>query len=270
VECDRRVGERRKTPRAEEVDETMSDITREQFAAAVAAAISSVYHLYREVDRLLVGLRDALAEEPIPLAPVRGTFSAKAGRDPGRLVLRHEYGTLFKPISPDEEDLDDDDEDEGDDEADEGDGEEAREKQGKEKRAADIAADQPLLGLRVAMHDTGKQANFEPQIQYAVMSEWAIGNAFQPAEQFVLQRYMLRRIPRALGGALEVPKGARLVTRSAARRIGGRSKGEDRRLSCRLPEGVVTVPLYSLDSPEQLERLAESVKTMWASATKSA
>jgi hypothetical protein len=88
------------------------------------------------------------------------------------------------------------------------------------------------------------------------MSEWAIGNAFQPAEQFVLQRYMLRRIPRALGGALEVPKGARLVTRSAARRIGGRSKGEDRRLSCRLPEGVVTVPLYSLDSPEQLERLA--------------
>ena len=38
----------------------MSDITREGFASAVAATIASVHHLYREVARLNVELREAL------------------------------------------------------------------------------------------------------------------------------------------------------------------------------------------------------------------
>ena len=41
-----------------------STITPEQFASAVAAAISSVRHLYSEVDRLVIGLRERLADEP--------------------------------------------------------------------------------------------------------------------------------------------------------------------------------------------------------------
>ena len=39
----------------------MSDITREGFASAVAATIASVHHLYREVARLNVELREALS-----------------------------------------------------------------------------------------------------------------------------------------------------------------------------------------------------------------
>lgn len=256
----------------------MTEITREQFASAVSAAISSVHHLYREVDRLMVALRDALAEEPSPLVPVRGISGGKAGRDPGRLVVRHEYGTLFKPAMADDDDVDVDDGDEdddggGDDDADEG-VDEAEEGSGSRKRTKrrppEIVADQPLLAMRIGMYDASKPATFEPQIEYAVMSDWAVGNASstRPGDRFILQRYMLRRVPRALATSIGVAKGGRLVTRAAARRMTGRKKGEDRRLSCRLPCGVEIVPLYSLDSAEKLEQFAQSMKAMWAVSTK--
>lgn len=250
----------------------MSEITREQFAAAVATAISSVYHLYREVDRLMVGLRESLAEEPDSLLAVRGTSMGKAGRDPGRLVLRYEYGTLFGPAMLDESDLEEDDEDEGDEEGDdEGDNEDEGGKR-KKRKPADIAADQPLLAVHIGMYDGGKQAGFEPQLEYAVMSDWRIGDSKSaPDDRFILQRYMLRRIPRALALSAGVEKGGRLVTRSAARRVGGGKKvrGKDRRMGCRLPCGVEVVPLYSLDSAEQLERLAHGMKAMWRETVKS-
>jgi hypothetical protein len=58
-----------------------------------------------------------------------------------------------------------------------------------------------------------------------------------------------------------IEKGGRLVTRSAARRVdGAKKKGKDRRLSCRLPCGVEIVPLYSLDSADQLDQLAHRMK----------
>lgn len=253
----------------------MSEITREEFASAVSAAITSVHHLYKEIDRLMVGLRDALAEEPSALVPLRGTFS-KAGRDPGRLVVRHEYGTLFTPMLADDDvdDGDDDDEDGGEEDVDEvTDDEDAPDVGKKAKRQAPvIVADQPLLAMRVGMYDPGKPAAFEPQIEYAVMSDWAIGdaNSSPSGERFMLQRYMLRRIPRALRMSAGVSKGGRLVTRSAARRASGRKKGEDRRLSCRLPCGVEVVPLYSLDSAEKLEQLARAMKAMWADVLRGA
>lgn len=247
----------------------MDEITREQFASAVSAAISSVHHLYREVDRLIAGLRDTLAEEPSPLTSIRGTLG-KAGRDPGRLVMRNEYGALFKPAAQDEDEGEEDDEDEGEEEADEDAEDAAHRAKSSKARTPDIAADQPLLAMRIGLYDASKPDAFEPQIEYAVMSDWAIGNAtaVRPGDRFLLQRYMLRRIPRALATSAGVPKGGRLVTRSAARRVAGRKKGEDRRLSCRLPCGVEIVPLYSLNSAEKLDGLAHSMKAMWTDALK--
>ena len=248
----------------------MSEITRDQFASAVATAISSVYHLYREVDRLMVALREALAEDPNALTPVRGTVMGKTGRDPGRLVLRYEYGTLFGAVTPDEDDVEEDDEDEGEEADEEGESEDGAGGRRKSK-PADIAADEPLLAVRVGMYDASKQTAFEPQLEYAVMSDWTIGDAKSaPGDRFVLQRYMLRRVPRALAMSNGIEKGGRLVTRSAARRVDGakKGKGKDRRLSCRLPCGVEIVPLYSLDSADQLDQLAQRMKTMWLDAIK--
>jgi hypothetical protein len=159
----------------------MSDITREQFASAVEAAISSVHHLFREVDRLIVGLRESLAEEPNPLTLVRGTLG-KSGRDPTRLVMRNEYGALFAPVAADEE-VDEDEEDVEEETEDE-DGAQGHHK----SSPVEIAADQPLLGILVALYDPHKQNAFEPQVKYAVMNAWTVGSgaAPEPGESIVL------------------------------------------------------------------------------------
>jgi hypothetical protein len=241
----------------------MSDITRDEFASAVAAAISSVQHLYREVDHLIVGLRHMLAEEPNSLIPVRGTLG-KSGRSQSRLVIRNEYGALFAPAIIDEDDEDAEEEDEElDDTAEDADDdiETARRK----RPPAEIGADQALLALRIAMYDPQKPDSFEPQIQYAVMSQWVIGkNAWAPDQRFVLARYMLRRVPRALSMSAGIPRGGRLITSAKVKRAVGGKKSDDRRLGCMLPAGVEAFPLYSLDSATALRQLAERMKTMWA------
>ena len=98
----------------------MSDITREEFASAVAATISSVHHLYREVARLIEGLRDALSEEPGALIPVRGSAIGKSRLNPTGFVVRDAYGVLFKSVVSDEEvDAAEDDDEESDADSDE-------------------------------------------------------------------------------------------------------------------------------------------------------
>jgi hypothetical protein len=242
----------------------MSNITREDFASAVAAAISSVQHLYRQVDHLIMSLRDMLAEQPNALIPVRGTLG-KSGRSQSRLVIRHEYGVLFAPAIIDE----DDDGEEEDEELDENveDADEDVDNTPRKRPPAEIGADQPLLAIRIAMYDPQKPDSFEPQIQYALMSKWAIGKtAWTPDQRFVLARYMLRRVPRALASGASTPKGARLVTNAKIRKAVGGKKSDDRRLSCVLPAGVATVPLYMLDSATGLGNLAEQIKAMWTGA----
>lgn len=240
----------------------MSNITREEFASAVAAAISSVQHLYREVDRLIIGLRDMLGEEPNPLIPVRGTLG-KSSRDQSRLVIRNEYGAIFAPaiIDEDDEDVEEDDE-ELDDNAEDADDD--VETVRRKRPPAEIASIQPLLAIRVAMYDPQKPDSFEPQIQYALMSQWAIGkNAWTPDQRFLLARYMLRRVPRALSMSAGVPAGGRLMTRAKVKRAVGAKKSDDHRLGCILPAGMKAVPLHSLDSATALGNLAEQMKTMW-------
>ncbi len=240
----------------------MSTITREEFASAVAAAISSVQHLYREVDRLIVGLRDMLAEEPNSLIPVRGTLF-KLGRDQSRLVIRNEYGSLFAPAIIDEDDEDTEEEDEEIDEnAEEADDD--VETGRRKRRPAEIAADQPLLALRIAMYEPQKPDSSEPQIQYAMMSQWTVGkNTWSPDQRFLLARSMLRRVPRALSMSAGIPQGGRLITRARIKRAASGKKSDDRRLGCVLTSGVEAVPLYSLDSATALRHLAEQMKTMW-------
>ena len=47
-------------------------------------------------------------------------------------------------------------------------------------------------------------------------------------------------------------------------RASTKHKKGDRKLSYQLPAGVETEPLCSLDSPEELRKLADRVRTMWA------
>jgi hypothetical protein len=243
----------------------MSDPTkRQEFAAAVASAISSIHHLYREVDRLMSGLREHLAEEPDPLSFVGGTF-AKAGRDQTRLTIRNDYGALFGPAIADEVDEEDEEfEDEGEEVEDEN----AKAKN-KKRPPVELAANEPRLAVRILMYDPKKREGFEPHIQYAAMSEWAVGKKpWSPDQQFVLRRTMLRRIPKALGSGMGLTAGARVTTKAAVKGGAGTKKTDERQLTCCLPMGVETVALFTLDTAEALERLTQQMKVMWNRALK--
>ncbi len=238
----------------------MSDITREEFASAVAATTSSVHHLYREVTRLIEGLRDALSEEPGALIPVRGSAVGKSRLNPARFVVRDAYGALFKPVAPDEEvDAAEDDEEESDADVDDG-------GQGRTRRPVELVADQPLLAVRMVIYDPRKQDGIEPQIQFGVMSDWRVGSdEATEGQRFILDRAMLRRVPLSLGAAVGSGQARRLQANATVKRVEGtkHKKSKDLKLSYQLPVGVETVPLYSLDSPEELRTLAKSVRTMW-------
>src|SRR3990170_8469044 len=93
----------------------MSELTSEQFRAAVAAAISGVEHLYREIDLLIARLREELAEEPEPLVLKRGTLGKAGKEDSKRVVVRYEYGALFEPAADDDDEGDEDEDSEEDD-----------------------------------------------------------------------------------------------------------------------------------------------------------
>ena len=238
----------------------MSDITREEFASAVAATISSVHHLYREVTRLIEGLRDALSEEPGALIPVRGSAVGKSRLNPARFVVRDAYGALFKPVVSDEEvDAAEDDEEESDADADDG-------GQGRTRRPVELVADLPLLAVRMVLYDPRKQDGIEPQIQFGVMSDWRVGSdEATEGQRFILARAMLRRVPLSLGAAVGSGQARRLQANATVKRVEGtkHKKSKDLKLSYQLPVGVETVPLYSLDSPEELRTLAKRVRTMW-------
>ena len=237
----------------------MSDITREEFASAVAATISSVYHLYREVARLNKELRDDLSEEPGALTPVRGSAVGKSGLNPTRVVVRDAYGVLFKPVVSDEEVDAAEDEEESDADSDDG-------GPGGTRSPVELVADQPLMAVRVVLYDPRKQDGIEPQIQFGVMSDWRVGSGeTTEGQRFILDRSMLRRVPLSLGAAVGIGQGRRFQTNAAVKCVEGtKHKKGDRKLSYQLPAGVETEPLCSLDSPEELRKLADRVRTMWA------
>ena len=240
----------------------MSDTTREEFASAVAATISSVQHLYREVERLIEELRAALVEEPGALIRVGGSADGKSRLKSTRFVVRDAYGALFKPVVSDEEvDAAEDDEEDADADSDEG-------GRGGTRRPVELVADQPLMAVRVVLYDPRKQDDIEPQIQFGVMSDWRVGSGeATEGQRFILERAMLRQVPLSLGAAVGIGPARRLQTNATVKRVEGtkHKKGSrDRKLSYQLPVGVETEPLYSLDSAEELRTLAARVRAMWA------
>lgn len=244
----------------------MENVSRSEFAESVSAAIASVRHFYREVDRLVVNLREVLLEEPDSLKVVRGsTGKGTSVKQQGRVVLRDEYSILFEPAE-DEEGAADAAEDDGDDEEDADELEDEVDKPSgsrKRSRPAELDPDQPLLVLRLSLATQRPSESFEPSLQYAVLGAWGLGltEAKHPGP-FLLKRNMLRRITWILEKG---DSSKRILT---AARVIGKGKGAksgDRTLSCRILGGVRAVALYDLDQPKALDDLAVAMKEHWRS-----
>ena len=241
--------------------DSMNELTQEQFRAAVVDGISGLEHLYREVAHLVACLRQALAQEPEPLALKPGTFGKSGRKEGSHFLVRYDYGLLFEPAVEDDDETEDDDDGDEDDET-----EESPKAAGKKKGSPaphQLIASQPLLAVRIAMYDPRRREAFEPQIEFAVMTEWVLGVlSAPPDDRFMLKSSMLKRVARALAERVGVEKGTRIHTTATVHRPGGGQKGK-LRLSCSLPAGVEAASLYSIDSDEALERFAERMKGMW-------
>jgi hypothetical protein len=236
----------------------VSDISREQFASSVSATLFGVHHLYRELHRLIAGLRDALKGGSSPLGLVVGNTPGR-GRDETRLIVRNEYGLLLGPL-----DAEEDSEEEAEDE----DPEENLDLSAKPGRRRtppiEIDAGEPLLALRLAIYDPRTLDAFEPHLAYAVLGDWAVGNAAPGVGRILVSRRMLKRVPRVLS-----PRGApgeRVWTDATVKSATGGKIGRDRRLTCRVMSVPEMVPLFALDTAEELDRLAERVAASWAGA----
>lgn len=233
----------------------MAQLTREDFASAVSATLSSVHHLYREIHRLVGALREGLAESPDTLVFFGGT-AARSGRDQGRLVVRNDYTMLFKPLD-DAEDMEDEDDD-GSDDVDEDSEPGSR----RRRPPATISSRDVLLAVAISVHDPRGTGSFEPHLSYAALDQWSVGS--RPASResdFVISRRMLTRIPKViLAAGLEA--GMQVQT-TASVKSEGRRGSADRRLSCVLSAGVKSEPLYALDDAAALEKVVQDAKAIW-------
>ncbi len=242
----------------------MESLTRVQFAEAVRAAISGVEHLYQEVDLLLARLRENLAREPEPLR-LKGSLAKASRADSRRVIVRYEFLALFE-AAPDDAQADDFDADDDDDE-DEGDSiddDRSSPKKRAARRNLEVAANQPLLAVRLAMFDPRRGDDFEPQVQFAVMNGWSVGgDSSLVDDRFAIPNtYMLRRVARELADRVGVPAGTRIQTKATARRL-RKVRGDGKRLSCVLSHGVEIVPLCSINSAQALDDMAQRMKSAW-------
>ena len=238
----------------------MTDVSREEFAKAIAATLESVEHLYKEIDLLFTGLRTDLSDLTNPLGLVSASRIGKTKRRDGRVIF-HDYPLLFGPVNPDEEDEEEDLDDQD---------QSVSVSSGKSKQF-EIVSGQPLMAIRLTMYSPDKSNLFEPMFQYAALSDWSVGNGPPPtACKFVLKSYMIRRIPKALDFSAQ--KGMRLQTQARVNKvIGGKGvlgskKAAEKNLSCQLPLGVNRVPLFGVNDPEELENLVQGIGKMWNEA----
>jgi len=242
----------------------MSELTKQEFTVAVHDAITAVRHLYREVDLLILGLREQLSAMEA-LRPVPGTLG-KSGRGTNRLTVRFEYGVLFGLEDPNAE-LEDDNDGEGD-----GDGD-GNDEEDVEVDNGDIAAprrriieltEQRLLCLRISLHPQKPNTSFEPSIEYAIMDQWKIGDTpIPPGTSAPLRSQMLKKIPPSLADRTDNKPGTPLRTRARAHKATGQRAKGGKGISCRLPQGVQSIPLYELKDLSRLSQLAEGMALMW-------
>ncbi len=239
----------------------MNDVTAEQFAESVQAAIGTVTHLYGQIDRLNAALKDALTTEPDRFSLLGGIPPAPAKGRPFR-VIRYDYGGLYQVDTADGED--DIEDDELDTDVDAGDESESKRPSG----ALELLSDQPILAVRVLLFDAKRPEGLEPQILYAAMTDWVCGSKLtkpKAGEPFRLRRRMLLRIVRAINPRmLAAPPGERVRTKAT---VIGRGRGgprdPERELSARLCAPVRSARLYDLDGSGAVEKLAADIKAYW-------
>ena len=230
-------------------------ITRAEFQEAVASTLASIHHFYREVGRLYVSLRDSLQAEPNPLVAVGG-LAARPSRSNERANVRNWFGELFEPRQ--------DDEDAGDEDLEVDDDEEDEVSTKKKGSPVLLDATRPLLVIKLKLYDPSDAKESEPQLQYAVVGDWARGTGQPKAGQdqpLEMAHHMLRRIIRAFDASTQ-ERDHRVTTKAMIRSKKG-TKSVDRQVSFRILTKPHSVALFDLDSAGALDSVSREIQDHW-------
>lgn len=241
----------------------MNNFTAKEFAESVRTAIGTVNHLCIQVDRLNASLREALTSEPNALTILCRIQSSQGKHRQDFRVIRFDHGVLLQADAADgDEDIDD--EDDLDDELDTGGNSEAS---SRKKRIVEFSSNQPLLAVRTLLYDYKKPDDLEPQIIYAVLGDWRVGDKpakSKPGDLLSLKYHMANRIQRAIDQRTSVSPGNRIRTTAIV--IGkGRSgtRNPERKLSAQLIGPIKSIRLHDLDGAGAVEQLAVDIKAHW-------
>jgi hypothetical protein len=230
----------------------MDTLTATDFAAAVQAAISGVRHLYREITRLHVALTEELEREPLPMRKLLPT--GKDARE-GRVVVRDWFGQLY--VGGDLDELLDDEEDDDGDEGDEG--EEIDDGNRAKRQLIPLEPAQPVLGVKVVVHDSRGSSAFVPRIIWAILGDWGIGPTKQRLDGAVeVKRYMLKRLLKVID---EGADRGRVVT--GAKIAGKTGRKAERNLSTQILGPIGTKALFDLAGTDSVHSLAMEIKDHW-------
>ncbi len=241
----------------------MNDVTPQQFAESVRAAIGTVRHFYTQIDRLNTALRDALVCDPDRLT-VLGGLPPKPEMESNFRVIRYDYGLVYHGgVCDDEDDVDEGPG--GDDPLEDGDDGETPQKKA---RTIDLFPHQPVLPVRILLYHPRRPDELEPQIVYAALTDWRRGTKQakpKECEAFRIKRYMVARLVRIIHHRMsDTPVGERLESKATVVGRGhGGSRDADRALSARLCGPVRSVKLYDLDGSGAVDELATQIKAYW-------
>ena len=237
----------------------MSKVSRKEFNEAVVAVFKTVRSFHGQLALMYEQLKDDLKIGPGAMKQLGNTH---LWRPKGTDVIRicDDYRSVFQPTGADEYDDELDDVDDGGE-----DDNESEEKPTSRKKQGpiEIAPQQPLLAVRIVLRDQRQTTAVEPQLLYATLSDWGIGDADQrpdPDDSIRIKTYMFRRIPKVLKKDLSEQQRKRVATSGSAT---GTSKTKKRgRLFCTITSPVHCCALFDLEGPDAVEKLAVHMKSL--------
>lgn len=231
--------------------------TAVEFADAVASTIQGVTRLYRELDQLHESLLDALGTDPDPFRFLLGTPLDPSNRDELDRRIRDQYHVLLEPGAPDEDALGVDD-DNADDNG-------VSKNERRMRHKATFEPETPYLAISVILYDPVRPVQ-EPHIRYMVLHDWAAGASKSPRDGGItVMRPVGIRMLRKMDLSDDHDPKRRIMTAAKAQGRGGRQA--ETVVSVRLPLPPRTVPIYSLEGIEAIDRLAQDIKAYWREAT---
>lgn len=170
-------------------------LTRDQFNAAVADAVTGLLNVYREVDAMARELRTALEASAPPLRswlPGAPLVPGAGRKNPDGKYLRGYRAWFFVPGAPDGDEDDEDAEEDADDEG--GDAEDAV---STKKSSLLIPAGSNLAVVSATVFEAGRK-DFVPNLAVAVMARCRAAADVPAGTDLKIRRSRLRQVLRAI------------------------------------------------------------------------